>query len=110
MKDDALGQYVDSRVAFLRPGTRHSATITSETIKWFEEKWRNLDSRMEVVPGKKALSALRTILQDRYSIGLTDGRIIASVRQDEVPSDLVDMLRALDDFRKTRVPKTPAQP
>jgi hypothetical protein len=108
MKNDALGQYVQSRVEFLCPGRRHAATITTETIKWFDEKWRNMDSRMEVVPGKKTLSTLRTILQDRYSVGLTDGRIVASIRQEEIPSDLSDLLRALDNFRKARVPRPTA--
>jgi hypothetical protein len=103
MKVDALAQYVQSRVEFLRSGKRHSATITSETIDWFEKKWANLDSRMEIVPGKKTLSAIRSILQDRHSIGITDGRIIAPIRHDEIPLDLANMLRTLDDFRKVKV-------
>jgi hypothetical protein len=108
MKTDSLGQYVQSRVESLRASRRQAATVTIETIDWFEAKWRNMDSRMEVVPGKKTLSALRTILQGRYSIGLTDGRIIASIRPDEIPSDLAGVLRALDNFRKARVPRAVA--
>ena len=105
MKAAALGQYADSRVRFLKSATRHPATITTETVEWFEDRWRTMSSRVEIVPGKKALSALRKLLQDRHSIGLTDGRIIASIRPDEIPVDFVDMLRALDDFRKAPVPR-----
>jgi energy-coupling factor transporter ATP-binding protein EcfA2 len=108
MKVEALGQYVQCRVKFLQSPKRHPATITSETITWFEDKWKNIDSRMEIVPGKKTLSALRSAVQERYSIGLTDGRIINSMREDEFPSDLADMLRALDEFRKARVPSAAA--
>jgi hypothetical protein len=103
IKDETLAQYVDNRVRFLCAGKRHSATLTRETIAWFEEKWRRMESRVEIVPGKRSLSALRTVLQDRYSIGLTDGRIVRAVRPDEVPVDFVEMLRMLDNFRKARV-------
>jgi len=104
MKSHVLGQCVDCRVRFLRSPKQHSATITTETVAWFEEKWANMDSRLELVPGKETLSKVGSILQDRYSISLTDGRIIGSMRQDDIPSDLVDMLHALDIFRKTQAP------
>ena len=103
MKADVMGQYVQNRVEFLKSSRRHATTITSETIGWFELKWSDIDSRMEIVPGKKTLSALRTILQERYSIGITDGRIIGAIRPEEIPSDLSDMLRELEGFRKSRV-------
>jgi hypothetical protein len=104
MKHPALGQYVDSRNAFLRSAHRHSAVITAETTKWFESKWSKLESRLEIVPGKETLSTLRGILQDRYAVSLTESRIIRSFKEDEIPQDLLLLLRDLENYRKTKAP------
>jgi len=103
MKSHVIGQCIDSRARFLRSPNRHPAAIMSQTVAWLDEKWADMDSRLELVPGKETLSKVRRILQDRYSISLTDGRIIGSMHQDDIPSDLADMLRAIDIFRKTQV-------
>ena len=103
-KHYALGQYIDHRVRFLRSDHRHAAAISGETSAWFEKKWNNLESRLEIVPGKEILSALRRVLQDRYSVTLTDARIIRAFKPDEVPEDLLRLLHQLDDYRKRKAP------
>jgi hypothetical protein len=100
IRDNALAQYLDNRIRFLRGGKRPTATLTRETIGWFEEKWKHMESRVEIIPGKQCLSSLRTILQERYSLGLTDARIIRAIHPEEIPTDFTDMLQTLDDFRK----------
>ena len=64
-----------------------------------EERWESLESRLEVVSGKDVLKDLREQLSVRYSISLTDFRIIDEFREDEVPEDLARFLAALDEFR-----------
>jgi hypothetical protein len=103
MKHPAEGQYIDSRNRFLRSAERHSAVIAAETTEWFESKWSDLNTRLEVVPGKDTLATLRGILQERYSVTLTDSRIIKSFRPDELSEDLVTLLGRLDDYRRTRL-------
>jgi energy-coupling factor transporter ATP-binding protein EcfA2 len=103
MKHPAVGQYIDSRNRFLRSAERHSAVLAGETTEWFESKWSDLNTRLEIVPGAETLSTLRRNLQERHSVTLTDSRIIKSFRPNELSQDLVTLLRRLDDYRKTRL-------
>jgi len=49
--------------------------------------------------GKDVLNSFREVIQSKYGITLTDYRIIDEFKSEEVPSDLLDLLRSLDDYR-----------
>ena len=99
LKEDAQGQYVAKRVGFLRNSKRDAATTTTETIKWFEENWRDAERRLSIVPGKQALQRLRSEIQRRYDVSITDRRIIEATRVDEIPEDIRQLLEGLEEFR-----------
>jgi hypothetical protein len=84
----------------LRSTGLDAATVTSTTLDWFDKKWMNLDSRMEIVPGKQVLAQFRQYSQEKYSLSLTDYRIISSFSANEIPADLSQLLRDLEDYRK----------
>lgn len=92
-------QYISNRVRYLSKSKKHPSVITQETIEWFESRWRFLETRLQIVCGKDVLSELRHQLQDKYGITLTDHKIIESFKLDELPSDLVELLKTLDAFR-----------
>lgn len=99
LKHDCSGQYIASFCKFMRPSGRDQATLTSAAMARFETKWENLDTRMEIVPGKEVLRRLRNFVQAEYSITLTDIRIIDAYLKDELPADLIELLRRLDGYR-----------
>ena len=99
LKPDAQARWVTSRTKFLKADPRDDATITAETLKWFEEQWANIGQRILVVPGKTALKRVRDVVRDRCSVNLTWRRIVDAFRKDEVPEDLRELLEALDEFR-----------
>ena len=76
------------------------ATITQETLHQFESDWSSLERRLEIVPGKDVLGALRDEIQSKHGVTLTGYRIVESFRRDDVPADLVDLLIHLDEFRR----------
>lgn len=96
------GQYIAKRVEFLGKATRSRASITQDTLEWFDSKWIDMISRMTIVSGKPTLNSLRTQIQDRHNITITDHRIIESFRKNEIPHDLVMLLTALETFRKQK--------
>ena len=98
-------QYISHRVRYLSKSKKHPSVVTQETIEWFENKWRTLETRLEIVCGKDVLSELRHQLQDRYGITLTDHKIIDSFTKDELPTDLLELLKVLDTFRSMRLAK-----
>jgi energy-coupling factor transporter ATP-binding protein EcfA2 len=101
-KAELLSQYMGRRTTYLRRSTRDAATIAKETIDWFEAKWSNVSDRMEVVGGKELLAAVRGEVQASLGVSLTAHKIIEAFRVEEVPEDLVDLLRGLDRLRTPR--------
>ena len=102
MKTTVQGQYVAKYLNFNKRSKKDKATLSTEIIKRFEEKWTSLATRMEIVPGKKVLSALRTRLHEKCSVSLTDIKIIDEFQPEEIPNDLMCLLGKLDSFRKLK--------
>lgn len=92
-------QYVTRRSEYLKNTKYDGATISEETIEMFEDKWNNIKTRMDIVPGKEVLSNLRSEIQSIYSVNLTDFKIIEEFTPAEVPDDLRELLSRLDKFR-----------
>jgi hypothetical protein len=99
MRGEIQAQYIAKRGKYLERSYTDSATLTAETILWFDAKWTKISERMEIVPGKLVLRALRTELQTRYKVNLTDFRIIDEFKTSEIPQDLLDLLTKLEKYR-----------
>jgi hypothetical protein len=100
LKTAVQAQYVGKRVDYLRHSRRDSSQIVAETSSLFESRWNNLDSRLTIIPGKEVLRSLRSEIQGAYGITLTDQKIVSNMPPDEIASDLVELVRALDRFRQ----------
>lgn len=99
-KASLQGQYVTRRVEYLEPRSRRDrSTIATETIERFESLWSDITLRMQVVKGKDTLRALRAEVQQECGVTLTDIRIIDAFEADEIPRELLDLLRRIDRFR-----------
>ena len=99
LKAEYSGQYIDKYCKYFKSSGRDQATLATDALNIFESKWSGIDSRMEVVAGKAVLRALRERLQESHGITLTDWRIVDCYRMDEIPEDLVALLRRLEEFR-----------
>lgn len=99
LRNAVQAQYIAKRTAYFQHAIRDKAIITAEAIELFNTKWEKLDTRLEVVPGKDVLHAFREEIHSKYGITLTDYKIIDEFNPDEVPGDLLDLLRKLDDYR-----------
>ena len=58
MRANVQAQYIDNRVRYLGGARVHNSTITGDSIRIFDAKWRLLDTRLEIVPGKQTFSEL----------------------------------------------------
>ena len=99
LKSACCGQYVAKYCDFHKASGRDPAMLVSEAMEQFEDKWKDLSTRMEIVPGKEVLRRLRDTLQEAFAITLTDLRIVDGYREHEVPADMRAFLEALDAFR-----------
>lgn len=101
MRSEIQAQYISKRGRFLEKSHLDQATVTTETIRWFEERWADLSTRLEIVPGKAVLRELRNELQTRYKVNLTDFRIVDEYKAQEVPPDMINLLEKLEHYRVT---------
>lgn len=99
LKDDICAQWTAKRVAYLKDTGRDPAEITGETMKDFSRQWADIDCRLQIVPGKEVLRRFREQVQSISSVTLTVARIVDSIKKDEVPMDLVELLAELDRYR-----------
>ena len=98
-KSDIMSQLIGKRSDFIRTTEKDTSTVTREVLDSVEDRWANLETRLALVPGKKVLRRLREKLKAHFCINLTDIRIIDEFRIDEIPEDLIRLLRNLDAFR-----------
>jgi len=92
-------QYISKRLEYYRRTSLDNSTVTRDAIDEFELKWHTLEDRMTIVPGKDVLRALRTELQDNYSVNLTDIGIIDSFKPVEIHPDMIKLLDKIEEFR-----------
>ncbi len=103
LRAEVQSQYIAKRIDFFGASGKDRSTITQEAIEIFDHKWNDDQLRLHVVPGKMILSRLFSRIQDDYKVNLTPAKIIARMREAEMPGDLRRILRAVDYFRSRTV-------
>lgn len=102
-REDVLARYTACRIEHFKHSPIHNTTVITDAGRLFNEKWKDVGSRMEIVPGKEVFSALNKFLGDTYHITLTPTNVIASFHKEDIPYDIVTLLRYIDKFRKMNV-------
>lgn len=99
IKTKIQGQYIGKYCEYNKSSGRDQSTLSVEAIERFNDKWQSLDTRLEIVPGKIVLRNIRTYVNEKWSVSLTDIRIIDEFKAAEIPSDLMDLLKNLEVYR-----------
>lgn len=99
MRDSVCAQLAAKRVTYLKGGAKDPSAITEETLRDCSMKWRNLNQRLAIVPGKEVLRRLREEIQAKIGVTLTLARLIDAMKKEEVPQDIVSLVRDLDAYR-----------
>jgi hypothetical protein len=74
------------------------ATITQRALEEFDARWCDRDLQLAMMPGKEALATVNENLQSRYGISVTTTAIIDAMRSDEIPLEMISLIRALAKF------------
>lgn len=96
MRHDIQAQYVARRCQYFR--SADASIPTAAATRWFDEQWDSLNSRLCITPGKQTLRRFKDKMQELYEISFSDNRIADEFRSDEIPTDLINLLRRLEDF------------
>lgn len=100
-KLDIQSQYISKRQEHLAKNGKDPATITRETIKWFEDQWRSIDTRLNIVHGKRTIRLLREKIQQEYSVNLTDFQIIDAYSAKEVAGDMIELIHQIHRYQNS---------
>jgi hypothetical protein len=104
-KSYVTAQYIAERRRFERIHSpqSHEATVNIEALNEFEECWTDSNSRLNVIPGKDAISALNQHLQDTYGVSITPTAIIDAMNVSEVPTEMRELIEDISRFSSARV-------
>ena len=79
-------------------------------MREFDLAWRNLHSRLPLVPGKEVLANLNTYLQGLFGVTITSSLIVDCCTADLVPTEMKDLIEALDGFGRRSPDDSLSQP
>lgn len=99
-KSSVAGHFLSSRRKFVRSkgtGTDDSR-INAESLEKFERLWNDPTERYGLIPGKEAISAVNSYLQETYGISVTPVGIIDAMRADEIPLEMRNLVVGLSSF------------
>ncbi len=99
-KNYVLSQYLANRRAFERrkSSTLDDATINQAGLQEFNACWESPDSRLEVIPGKEAISVINQHLQELYGISITPTAIINAMHPNEIPVEIKTLIHDITQF------------
>ena len=103
-KSYVISQYLASRRRFARHTTpgEDEATADRAALEEFEADWaKSLARRLQLIPAKKALSAVNRYLQEHYQVSVTSAAIIDAIHVDEIPTEMRCLLESLGEFAAT---------
>lgn len=102
MKHDVQAQYLKRQLPFERTLARglDDATVTSALLAAFDDRWRSLEARLDMVPGKAVLSILNEHLQKTLGVTITPRLIIEAMLVSEIAPEMKDIITALEQFSR----------
>lgn len=100
MKHDVEAQYLKRQLPFSKSVKKSvdDSTVTSQLLAAFEDKWKGLKTRLDIVPGKELLSRLNAHLQREYGVTVTPNLIIEAMEESDVPDEMKDIIASLNHF------------
>lgn len=101
MRNEVTGQYISKRTLYYAKSGKDTSTVATESLTWIDSMWGDLETRIKILPGKAMLKAFRDYVQNKYSVNLTDSKLIDSMKKEEIPNELFEIITALELFIKS---------
>ncbi len=100
-KIDLQAQYVGKYVDYMKSKgcPDDQSTLTAKALHNFEHQWDVIDNRIKIVGGKQVLKDIRRYVTEKWSVTLTDIRIIDEFKESEIPEDMRNLIQMLETYR-----------
>ena len=105
MKNDVIGHYISARIEELKISdpSLDSSTMNKTAVSEFDELWKTLDGRLQIVPGKAMLKSVNIRLQSEIGISISPVTIASCMSRKYVPAEIQAMLKELNDFSQINI-------
>lgn len=97
-KHDVFSQLQSNNLTYSRSSGRDQSELLREVNELFERQWSSLETILKIVPGKDFLATLNSYLQDNYSITISVTSIINEFDKQDLPEELLSILKTIKDF------------
>ena len=82
----------------------HEEIINERVIRELNCGWEDISTRLGWIGGKEAFSSVSREIQERLGVSITAASVIDAMRLDEIPTEMVDLIRQLDAFSRGETP------
>jgi predicted ATPase len=99
-----MAQHVALRRQFAKRSSPdvNEATVMEAALREFDRAWRNAETRLQLIPGKDAISYLNQEIQARFGVSITATAIIDAMLEGEVPAGIREIMTLLSGFVQSR--------
>ena len=100
-KIELQSQYIEKYVEYMKSKgcSEDRSTLTAKILHNFENQWNVIDNRMKIVGGKQVLKDIRSYVSEKWSVTLTDIRIIDEFKESKIPEDMKNLIQMLETYR-----------
>ncbi|TWT62326.1 ATP-dependent nuclease [Rubinisphaera italica] len=99
VRSDLMAKYSACHSTYFQKSGIDPVTSITESNKRFESMWNTLETRMNIVSGKKFLSIVNREIQNKHNKTISPSKIINSMKLHEIPEDMVLLINKLEEFR-----------
>ncbi|WP_040600823.1 ATP-dependent nuclease [Patulibacter medicamentivorans] len=101
IRDVAIDRLTDRSMkdAFAQGDRNQTVTKSRPAMsEWVEARWSDLDSRLEVLPGKLLMSKVLPKIQQSYGVSFGTSKIAEAFTASDIPAELVQLLDQISEL------------
>ncbi|GAA4925306.1 ATP-dependent nuclease [Mucilaginibacter defluvii] len=101
-KSNIFGQLSSHQLKFERSNNKgvDDSSMLQQINRTFDDKWKSLDDRLKMVPGKEFITAINKYLQENYQISLTHSNIVDQISKQMLSTEIVALMTQLNELRR----------
>lgn len=103
-KLESQENYARNYQEFMKNIEMDTEKLAEDSQNTFEDFWKEIETRLLIIPGKKMIKKLRACVQDQFGVTLTNYKIISEFKAEEVPADLLLLIQKLNRFVENDMP------
>lgn len=99
-KDHVLSNQIKNNLEYYEDKHLDSNNIIKNTIANFNNNWKNIDYKINVIPGKDFFNRLNHWLNQDYKISISKNYILYFIKPEEIDEEIITVLKDFNNLIK----------